>query len=262
MNKVAVVTGGTRGIGSAIVCALAKDGYDVVVHGRSVTDKQKAWMQELSRECNVKVKEVLCDLQDQKAIEPFFKEIKKQFGRVDILINNAGFETHNAIEDYELSDWNAIIQVNLTASFQCMQQAVRMMKEQNSSGVIINISSIHDTVPRKGVGSYCVAKAGLHMLTKVAALEFAEYGIRVVTVGPGAIETDMNKEAIDQFGRDKFNRWIPSGRIGNVTEVGDLISYLCSPKASYITGIDIHIDGGYMINTVRYDDRPGHKDIF
>lgn len=262
MNKVVLVTGGTRGIGRAIVNAFAKGGYDVIVHGRKVNSEQKAWIDNLSNTYKVKVKEILCDLSDPNSIDVFFKQIKQEFSKVDVLINNAGYEIYEAIEDIKLEDWNNILQVNLTAPFQCIQHCTRLMKEQGTGGVIINVTSIHDTVPRKGVSAYCCAKAAAHMLTKVSALELAEYGIRVISVGPGAIETDMNKDAIDSFGRDKFNRWIPAGRVGNCDEVASLILYLCSDNASYITGTDIHIDGGYMINTVRYDDRPNHKEIF
>ena len=124
-------------------------------------------------------------------------------------------------------------------------------------GVIINISSIHDDVARKGLAHYVTAKAGLKMLGRSLALEWAEYGIRVVTVSPGAIETDMNREAIESFGRDHFEQWIPAGRLGVVADVSEAVAFLCSDKASYITGTELVIDGGYMRNLVRYDDRPG-----
>jgi NAD(P)-dependent dehydrogenase (short-subunit alcohol dehydrogenase family) len=126
-------------------------------------------------------------------------------------------------------------------------------------GVIINISSIHDSVPRKGLAQYCAAKAGLKMLGHCTALEWAEYGIRVVNVSPGAIETDMNREAIDTFGRDRFENWIPAGRLGVTGDVADLVRFLCSNAGSYITATDIYVDGGYMRNLVRYDDRPGRS---
>lgn len=261
-KKVAVVTGGTRGIGKSIVNALAHNNYDVVISGRSVNSEQQAWIDKLAKDTSSHVEAILYDLAKPENISLLFKDIKEKFGRVDVLINNAGYEIYEACEDISDEDWNKVIQVNLTAPFQCSKEAVKLIKEQKSGGVIINITSIHDSLPRKGVSAYCVAKAGLHMLTKVTSLEWAEYGIRVISVGPGAIETDMNKDAIDAFGRDKFNRWIPAQRVGNGDEVADLVCYLCDDKASYITGIDVHIDGGYMLNGVRYDDRPNHDEVF
>ena len=126
-------------------------------------------------------------------------------------------------------------------------------------GVIINISSIHDAVPRKGLIHYCSAKAGLKMFSKCLSLELAEDNIRVVSVAPGAIETEMNREEIVKFGRDKFDNWIPSGRIGSVTEVARSVAFLASDMAGYINGAYLYIDGAYMNNTIQYDPRPPRK---
>jgi NAD(P)-dependent dehydrogenase (short-subunit alcohol dehydrogenase family) len=131
--------------------------------------------------------------------------------------------------------------------------------EKQGGGVIINISSIHDTVPRKGLIHYCSAKAGLKMFSKCLALELAESNIRVVSLAPGAIETEMNREEINKFGREKFNDWIPSGRIGNAKEVAQSVIFLASDMASYINGADLYIDGAYMNNTIHYDPRPPRK---
>ncbi|MCK5777119.1 MAG: SDR family oxidoreductase, partial [Bacteroidales bacterium] len=126
-------------------------------------------------------------------------------------------------------------------------------------GVIINISSIHDTVPRKGLIHYCSAKAGLKMFSKCLSLELAESNIRVVSVAPGAIETEMNRAEIAAFGVDKFKKWIPQGRIGNVSDVAKSVAFLASDLASYINGTDLYIDGAYMNHTIQYDPRPPRK---
>ena len=131
--------------------------------------------------------------------------------------------------------------------------------ENAGGGVIVNISSIHDAVPRKGLIHYCAAKAGLKMFSKCLSLELAEENIRVVSIAPGAIETEMNREEIGKFGRDKFNNWIPSGRIGNVTEVAQAVAFVASDMASYINGADLYIDGAYGNNTIQYDPRPPRK---
>lgn len=149
-----------------------------------------------------------------------------------------------------------VMDVNLRAPFLCAQMAFPLMRAAGG-GVILNNSSIHDETPRKGIAHYCSAKAGLRMLTKCLALEWAEYSIRVNTVSPGAIETDMNRHVIRDETRFQFGEWIPAGRAGTVEEVAALFAFLASPEASYITGSTICIDGGYHLSTIRYDDRPG-----
>ena len=145
--------------------------------------------------------------------------------------------------------------VNLKGPWLCAQQAgLRMAKM--GSGVIINIASIHDVVPRKGLVHYCSSKAGLKMLSKCLSLELVDKGVRVVSVSPGAIFTEMNREEIKKFGVEKFQKWIPSGNIGEVSDVGNAVAFLASDMASYIHGADLYIDGGYMNNTIQYDPRP------
>ena len=128
--------------------------------------------------------------------------------------------------------------------------------EKDGGGVIINISSIHDVVPRKGLIHYCSAKAGLKMLSKCLSLELAENNVRVVSIAPGAITTEMNREEIAKFGKEKFENWIPQGRIGNVVDVAHTVAFMASELGDYINGSDIYIDGAYMNHTIQYDPRP------
>ena len=185
-------------------------------------------------------------------------EYDRGFERLDILVNNAGYETTSAAEDLPEVELRGVIEVNLVAPFLLAQQAARRMKA-SGGGVVINLSSIHGQMPRKGLAHYAASKAGLHMLTRSLALEWAEYGIRVVTVSPGAIETDMNRDAIEHFGRAHFEEWIPAGRVGNTADVAEAVAFLCSDRAGYVTGTELVIDGGYLQNLVRYDDRPGRE---
>lgn len=259
-RRVAMITGGLNGIGKSITTKFASLGYDLAVHARKASTEQRAWLDALANKSGVRAIILLADFTNQNAIKPMFDELAKNYTRLDVLINNAGFENCFSAESMPIKDWNEVIQVNLTAPFQCSQLAAQIMK-CNAGGVIINMTSIHDDVPRKGLSHYCCSKAALHMLTKTTALEWAEYGIRVNSLGAGAIETDMNHDALDNFGREKFRSWIPAGRIGNVGEVAQLAAYLCSDEASYITGVDIYIDGGYKLNTIRYDDRPEKRDL-
>ena len=260
-DKVALVTGGARGIGKAICESLASAGYNLAVHARSVTPTAQSFVESLKTRFGIHAVLVTADLNDPNSIEPLFSAVDAAFPRLDVLINNAGVENYHAAEEMPIAEWQHILQVNLTAPFQCSQQAALRMKASQRGGVIINVSSIHDTVPRKGIVHYCCAKAGMKMLTKVTALEWAEYGIRVVTLSPGAIETDMNRDAIEGFGRETFNSWIPAGRVGHTTEVGEVIAFLCDEKAAYITGTELYMDGAYSINGIRQDDRPGRAAI-
>jgi glucose 1-dehydrogenase/3-dehydrosphinganine reductase len=129
------------------------------------------------------------------------------------------------------------------------------MRRQGAGGVILNNSSIHESIPRLGLTHYCVSKAGLAMLTKSLALEWAEFGIRVVAISPGAIETEMNREEITAFGREKFEDWIPLSRLGTPMDVAAASLFLVSDQASYITGVTLTMDGGYGLITIPYDPR-------
>jgi NAD(P)-dependent dehydrogenase (short-subunit alcohol dehydrogenase family) len=187
-----------------------------------------------------------------------FNYLDETMGGIDILINNAGSESCHHVLEIEENEWDRVIGINLKGPFLCAQEAGRRMAA-SGGGVIINISSIHDTVPRKGLTHYATAKGGLKMLTKCLALELAENNIRVISVSPGAIETEMNKDEIAEFGVEKFEDWIPAGRVGKVSDVSPMIAFLCSDMASYITGTDVCIDGAYLLSTIQYDPRPNNK---
>jgi NAD(P)-dependent dehydrogenase (short-subunit alcohol dehydrogenase family) len=187
-----------------------------------------------------------------------FEVMDEELGGIDILVNNAGTESVVHVLDMEEQEWERVINTNLKGPFLCSQEAGKRM-EKSGGGVIVNISSIHDAIPRKGLIHYCSAKAGMKMLSKCLSLELAESNIRVVSVAPGAIETEMNRDEINQFGREKFNNWIPSGRVGNSAEVAKTVAFVASDLASYMNGADLYIDGAYMNNTIQYDPRPPRK---
>ncbi|MDR0757614.1 MAG: glucose 1-dehydrogenase [Tannerella sp.] len=257
-GKKAIVTGGAQGIGARICKELAACGADVLVNYRASQAKAEALVQELKSVYGVEAYAVQADISVPEKVDELFAHADARLGRVDILVNNAGVENISHILDLEECEWDRIMGTNLKGAFLCAQQAGRRM-QRGGGGVIINISSIHDTVPRKGLTHYCTSKAGLQMLSKCMALELAEDRIRVVTVSPGAIETEMNREEIAAFGVDKFNRWIPQGRIGCVADVAPVVAFLCSDRASYITGTDIYVDGGYSLSTIQYDPRPKER---
>ncbi|WP_106477343.1 SDR family NAD(P)-dependent oxidoreductase [Phytohalomonas tamaricis] len=255
-GKTALVTGANRGIGASIAHALAQAGCDIALHTRKMRDEVKTLADEIASQYGVKVVPVVGDLSESAAVQEIFRQFDDHFKQLDILVNNAGFENNHALEDMPLDVWSELMQVNLTAPFLCSQQAARRMKN-GGGGVIINIQSIHDEIMRKGVSHYSVAKAGLKMLTRASAVEWGEYGIRVVGLSPGAIETDINREDIEKTGRDKYNEWIPLGFVGETQDISGIVTFLCSEHARYVTGTTLYADGGYMHNVIRYDDRPG-----
>jgi glucose 1-dehydrogenase len=254
-HKTVLVTGGSQGIGAAICSAMAACGANVVINYENSKEKAEKLAEFLQNEYQIKAAAFGADISKPEEVEKMFSFIDENFGAIDVLVNNAGCETIDHAVNLDLAVWDRIFNVNLKGAFHCAQLAGKRMIAKHS-GVIINISSIHDKVPRKGLVHYCSAKAALNMMTKCLALELAEHNIRVIAVSPGAIETEMNREEIEKFGRDKFNSWIPAGKIGTVDDVAWTCAFLASDKAAYITATEIYIDGGYKESTIPYDPRP------
>ncbi len=254
-GKRALVTGGSQGIGSEICRELAACGADVFIHYNRNKEKAKKLAEEINKEHGVKAWIGGANIAQSKEIIEFFSRMDKMMGSIDILVNNAGTESVMHVLDLPEEEWDRVMDVNLKGPFLCSQQAGRRM-EKTGGGVIINISSIHDVVPRKGLAHYCSAKAGLKMLSKCLSLELIDKNIRVVSVAPGAIETEMNRKEIAAFGEEKFKEWIPAGKIGRVSDIAQSVAFLASDMASYIHGADLYIDGAYMNNTIPYDPRP------
>jgi glucose 1-dehydrogenase len=250
-----LVTGGSRGIGAGIARVMAACGAHVVINHLRDDVRAQALADELRRLYGVEAAVCDADISVPQEVAALFRLADERLGGIDVLVNNAGCESVDHAVDLTLEDWDRVFNVNLRGAFVCAQEAAKRMIARNS-GVIINISSIHDKVPRKGLIHYCCAKAGLNMMTKCLALELAPHHVRVVAVSPGAIETEMNRDEIEQFGRAKFNAWIPAGRIGVVDDVAWTCAFLASDKAAYITATEIYIDGGYKESTIPYDPRP------
>lgn len=260
-GKRVLVTGGSKGIGSAICRELAACGADVLINYYSHKEEADVLAESIANEFGVKTAVAGANVAKSDEVKRMFEVMDQELGGIDILVNNAGSESVVHALDMDEAEWDRVLDINLKGPFLCSQEAGRRM-EKNQSGVIVNISSIHDTTPRKGLIHYCSAKAGLKMLSKCLSLELAESNIRVVSVAPGAIETEMNKNEIDHFGREKFNNWIPSGRVGNASDVAKSVAFLASDMADYINGADLYIDGAYMNHTIQYDPRPPRKKIY
>jgi glucose 1-dehydrogenase len=255
-GKRALVTGANTGIGRAIVERLALAGAKVAINYLEQPEKTAELVKVLGkRHGSGTALAVQADISDPEAVENLFEQTCQGLGGLDILVNNAGIESLYAAIDLPIQEWDRILNTNLRGAFLCAQNAALVMRRQGMGGVIVNISSIHDTITRLGAVHYCVSKAGLTMLTKALALEWAEYGIRVVAVSPGAVETPERKAIIDSMWRELFAKWVPMGRFGQTQEVANAVAFLASDLASYITGTTLVIDGGYANNLVRYDSR-------
>ncbi|WP_316838201.1 glucose 1-dehydrogenase [Pedobacter nutrimenti] len=253
-NKNVLITGGSRGIGAGIARTMAACGANVMINHFEDELNATVLAEEIRETYHVQVWIYEADISSQERVLQMFSFADAAVGSINVLVNNAGCETIEHAVDLKLEDWDRIFNVNLRGAFICSQEAGKRMIAINE-GVIINISSIHDKTPRKGLVHYCASKAAMNMMTKCLALELAEHNIRVLAVSPGAIETEMNKEEINTFGREKFNSWIPLRKIGIVDEVAWTCAFLASDKAAYVTATTIYIDGGYKESTIPYDPR-------
>jgi glucose 1-dehydrogenase len=263
-RKVAVVTGSSKGIGKAIAMEFAKVGV-VVINARN-EDELKQAANDISKSINHddgnRILSIPGDISQERVCISLIESAVKQFGRIDVLINNAGIGGESKkISDLTENDWDQVIDVNLKGAFLCTREAVKYMlqnmtnedkRRRSSSSVeinnnysIINISSIHEQTPQPESAPYAASKGGMEMLTKTVALELADTGIRVNGIAPGAIATDMNKEVLEnQEKKQKKEQQIPVHRIGQPEEIAKVALFLASNDASYVAGTTIYVDGG------------------
>lgn len=246
-GRVAIVTGGSRGIGRAVALELARQGAAVVVNYKSGRADAEHVVAAIESRSGTGVA-VQADVADPEQVRGMFDQVLADFSRLDILINNAGVEERSMLLDIPLEAWRRVLDVNLTGSLTCARFAARAMIEQGTGGKIVNITSIHQHTPRLGFGHYAVSKAGLWMLTKALAQELAVHRINVNAVAPGAIETDMNRVVLaDAAKREAVRSRIPWGRIGVPEDVVGAVLFLASEASDYITGATIYADGGLSI---------------
>jgi glucose 1-dehydrogenase len=245
-GKVAIVTGGNSGIGKAIVQYLAELGAQVVIDYRSHPEATE----ELEREigayggCSYGVK---ADVSKLDEIQRLIDAAVAQYGRIDVMVNNAGVETRTSVLDTTPEQYDKVLDVNLRGVFFATQYAAKQMIAQGNGGRIINISSVHEDWPMPGNTAYCLAKGGVRMLTRTAALELAPHGINIVNVGPGAVATPINDSTMnDPELMAKLNAAIPLGRMARPEEIAKVVGFLASDAASYITATTIFADGGIM----------------
>ncbi len=240
----AIVTGGDSGIGRACAVGLAQAGYDVAITWRD-RDGARATAEEI-RACGQEARTTGLELTDTGAIRPAIQGLIGELGGLDVFVNNAGTGHATPFLELELKTWRQVLETDLTAAFLATQTAARRMVDQGRGGRIINVTSVHEHVPLSGAAAYCAAKGGLGMLTKVMALELAEYGITVNAVAPGEIATPMT-DAADEDPHHIRRPGVPAGRPGDAREVAAAVVFLASGAASYVTGSSLVVDGGMLL---------------
>jgi glucose 1-dehydrogenase len=245
-DKVAIVTGGNSGIGMAIVLELAREGASIVIDyvaNPEATDALEKQVMALGD----RVIGVKADVSQVAELQNLFSTAVKEFGRVDIMVNNAGVETRTSILDTTEAQYEKVLSINLKSAFFGTQLAAQQMIKQGDGGRIINITSVHEDWPMPGNTAYCLSKGGMRMLTRTAGVELAPHNILVVGVGPGAVATPINFGTMnDPTLLKRLDGAIPLGRMARPEEIANVVAFLASDGASYITATTVFSDGGIM----------------
>jgi len=242
-ENVVIVTGSSRGIGKAIALAFAKEGASVVVSGRN-KENLKDVVNEI-KATGSKVLSVEADVAKVDDAKNLIEKTLEEFGQLDVLVNNAGITRDNLLLRLSEDDWDAVLDTNLKGAFNCIKASTKPMMKKRS-GVIINITSVVGQTGNAGQVNYSASKAGMIGLTKSVAKELSARNIRANAVAPGFIETDMTSE-LPEKAKEELISSIPLAKLGNVENVADLVLFLSSSKAEYITGQIINVDGGMVI---------------
>ncbi|MBV9404801.1 MAG: SDR family oxidoreductase [Acidobacteriaceae bacterium] len=252
-GKNALITGASSGIGEAIAIRFAQEGANVAINYHSGEDRAesvKKKTEEAGRavERNHKCVTVKADVANEEQIKQMFAAVLKEFGSLDILVNNSGIQKPAPSEDVAMADFDRVVGVNLRGAFLCSREAIRHFLSGKIKGVIINNSSVHEIIPKPKYVPYSISKGGMENMTKTLALEYAERGIRVNAVGPGAIVTPINNAWInDPKARGEVESHIPMGRAGTSEEIAAVFAFLASDDSSYITGQTIFACGGLTL---------------
>ncbi len=245
-GKVAIVTGGNSGIGATIVLELARQGANVVIdfiaHPEAADELEKQVAGLGDKAIGIKA-----DVSKVADLQALVDGAVKTFGRLDIMVNNAGVETRTSILDTTEAQYSKVMDVNLKSAFFGTQIAAKQMIKQGGGGRIINITSVHEDWPMPGNIAYCLSKGGMRMLTRTAALELAKYNILVTGVGPGAVATPINLVTMKDPGLMKeLDAAIPLGRMAKPQEIASVVAFLAGAGAAYMTASTVFVDGGMM----------------
>lgn len=243
-GKCAIVTGASRGIGKAIAKKLASQGVNIVLNYRNSEEKATEVESEL-KEFGVEVLKVKADISVLSEVEDLVNQAKEKFGKIDIMVNNAGITADKLILRMKEEDFNKVIDVNLKGVFNCLKCITPIMLRQKE-GSIINISSVVGICGNAGQVNYAASKAGVLGMTKSLAKEVGTRGIRVNAVAPGYIQTDMTEALNDKY-KTELMKQIPLNRFGTAEDVADVVSFLADDNSKYVTGQCIHVDGGMVM---------------
>lgn len=257
-DKIVLVTGGTSGIGQAIAVRFAAEGAHVAINYRkdpaSAAETQArvhAALRQCEQEielCGVEHILVKADISQTEQVEQMIAEVITRLGGVDILVNNAGIQMPGASHEISMEAFDRVLGVNLRGAYAAARAAIRHFLAAGKPGVIINVSSVHEVIPKPRYIGYSVSKGGMQNLTRTLALEYAGNGIRVNAIGPGATITPINRSWVeDPQKREAVTRHIPLGRAGTAEEMAAVTAFLASDEAAYITGQTLFVDGGLTL---------------
>ncbi len=252
-GKNVLVTGASSGIGEAIAIFFAEEGARVAINyhsGKERADAVKAKTDEAGKAAGVSGESIVVqgDVSQEDQVGKMFETTLKEFGRLDILINNSGIQMPCPSHELKMADFDRVIGVNLRGAFLCAREAIRHFLSRPGGGVIVSNSSVHEIIPKPKYVPYSISKGGMENMTKTLALEYADRGIRVNAVGPGAIVTPINNAWInDPKARGEVESHIPMGRPGTAEEIATVFAFLASDEASYITGQTLFACGGLTL---------------
>jgi glucose 1-dehydrogenase len=245
-GKIAIVTGGNSGIGLSVVLELAKQGANIVIDYVAHPEATEALEKQVA-DLGDQAIGVKADVSKVAELQSLIDATVKNFGRLDIMVNNAGIETRTSVLDTTEEQYDKVLAINLKSAFFGTQLAAKQMIKQGGGGRIINITSVHEDWPMPGNTAYCLSKGGMRMLTRTAGVELAPHNILVVGVGPGAVATPINLSTMkDPVLMNKLNSAIPLGRLAQPEEIGSVVAFLAGDGAGYITATTIFADGGIM----------------
>jgi glucose 1-dehydrogenase len=243
----ALVTGGDSGIGQGVCFELAAHGAAIAINYIAAPDEAERMVAEIES-AGGKALAVKMDVSSEQDVQRAFGEAKDAFGGIDLLVNNAGVESAHVLLEMPLQAWQKVIDVNLTGAFLCAREAARAMRDEGVPGVIVNMSSVHEQIAWERFSHYCASKGGMKLFAQSIAKELAPLGIRVVNVGPGAVDTPINKSVLENAEESaKVLAEVPLGRWGQVDDIARAVAWLSSDQAGYITGATLFVDGGMTL---------------
>lgn len=252
-GKAVIVTGASSGIGKAIAIRLAEEGCSVAINYRSDSDGAQHTAAEAQKRAeaqnhDVQTLIVQADVSKEDDIKAMMDKVLSNWGYFDVLVNNAGIQTEAPSHEVETDAFDKVIGVNLRGAYLCAREAIQQFQQQQQPGTIINVSSVHEMIPRPLYISYSISKGGMGNMTRTLALEYARENIRVNAIAPGATVTPINDDWVDDpQKRDEVNSHIPMGRAGTPEEMAAATAFLVSDEAAYITGQTLYIDGGLTL---------------